>query len=254
VDLAKDPVEKAKLNKRYGEMIERARAKTDVETVLQKFKTACEHSVAVINFQLLRLHREIASETEVFETFYDLDKLRLREFSSVKYNWNKLRTQAEIELLGTHIHLDKLHYACLSIGGASLSNYGDCMIELAEPMIAHRASCFEGNSALVYAIMHSFADVLKSEWTDRAKLCEAVCGDRLGQSTKESEFPGILVFNGNTSEDDRFIEVHIFGPMTANTFRYVKIDATKHATTKHDVYREAIQEKLGGIQVEVIRK
>ena len=49
-----------------------------------------------------------------------------------------------------HHHIEKLHYACLSVGWDALTHYGDCIVKLDEQMIGHRASCFEGNTAVIF--------------------------------------------------------------------------------------------------------
>jgi hypothetical protein len=149
VDLAKAPGEKAKLQARYEATMTDAERRGCKDNV-NRFAAACTGAAAVFACSLLRLRRAIASGTEIYETYHDLERLRLRTSPPGDLNWTKLRPQAEIELLGSHEHLDKIHYACLSIDGAGLSSYGDCTVRLSERMIAHRASCFQGNTAVLY--------------------------------------------------------------------------------------------------------
>ena len=250
VDLSKDSAEKQKLESRYEAAIAKSKQR-GCEEIVNQFTTACNRAVAVFVCTLQRLHRGVASGTELYETYHQLEQLRLRTSTAGDYDWARLRPQAEIELLGSHEHLDKIHYACLSIDGCGLSSYGECVVQLAEPMIAHRASCFEGNSAVNFAVKHDFSAFLRCEWANRGTICAAVLADQVDQTTDESDFPGILIEVGPQSEDDRFIEVHIFGPMTAKTFQSVRIDATKHSR-RDKVYRDAIEEKLAGVPFEVI--
>ncbi len=250
VDLAKAPDEKAKLQARYGATLTDAEQRGCIDNVTG-FVSTCAGAAAVFACPLTRLHREVASETEIFETYYDLERLRLRTSRPDSLDWARLRPQAEIELLGSHDHLDKIHYACLSIDGSGLSSYGDCTVRLSEPMIAHRASCFQGNTAVLYHGQQDFSTLLRCEWTDRALICGAAFGNQIDCSTRENSYPEILVKPGATPEQDQFIEVHVFGPMTARTFDSVLVDTTSHSP-RQALLLEAIREKLAAVRVEVI--
>ena len=250
VDLAKDTVEKTKLETRYNSAVADIKSR-GCEAVADRFQECCGWSGAVFACNLQKLHRQVASGTDVFETYHDLEKLRLHVSSSTDFDWAKLRPQAEIELLGSQEHLDKIHYACLSLDGNGLSRYGDCLVQLAEPMIAHRASCFEGNTAIVFAQEHDFTLYLRAGWADRHRMCVAVFVGLLVPEMDEKLFPGIVIETGAQPEEDRFIEVHVFGAMTAKTFQSVRIDARKHGP-KESVLLKAIQEKLAGLPVEIV--
>ena len=117
-------------------------------------------------------------------------------------------------------------------------------------MVSHRVSCFEGNTAVIYSTDHDFSEFLRCEWDDRGRICVATFADRLSPSTRKSDFPAILVDLGDQSTEDRFIEVHVFGPMTAKTFQSVAIDGTNHSH-REKVLREAIKQKLSAVAVEV---
>ncbi len=250
VDLAKTSGEKAKLQARYEATMtdaERCGCKDNVN----KFTAACAGAAAVFACGLQRLHREVASGTDIYETYNHLQRLRLRTSPPETLDWARLRPQAEIELLGSHEHLDKIHYACLSIDGVGLNSYGDCTVRLSEPMIAHRASCFEGNTAVLYHTERSFSVLLRCEWNDRGLICTATFGDHIDCSTGENDYPGILLKVGAASEQDQFIEVHVFGPMTARTFESVRIDTTSHSR-RHTALLNAIREKLAAVDVEVM--
>ena len=251
VELAKDEIEKQKLAARHKEALERCRER-GCENVAIAFEAACDRTAAVFACPLHRLHREVCTGTEIYETYHDLERLRLRATAPGRFDWAEPRPQAEVELFGSAEHLEKIHYACLSIDKRGLTTYGDCTVCLAEPMIAHRASCFEGNSAVIYAEQNDFASFLRCEWSDRHTMCLATFDDRLTPATDERDFPNILVDAGTEAEDDLFIEVHVFGPMTSKTFESVQIDTTNH-THRDGVLRQAIEEKLVGVSIEVFR-
>ncbi|WP_237226380.1 hypothetical protein [Rubinisphaera sp. JC750] len=208
-----------------------------------QFYNAVASSHALFACSLQKLHREVASGTEVFETYYQIAELRVQVTAPAQLDWDKLRPQAEIELLGTHQNIDKLHYACLSLDWGSLTGYGDCVVKLKENMIRHRASCFQGNSAVIYFLESTFDDCLRSCWDDRGKIAAAVFANRLTPGVPDTKFSSLLVAPGKESVDDEFIEVHVFGPMTLRTFAAVNFTAND-AGKRKAIYRDAIIEKL----------
>ncbi len=221
------------------------------EAAARLFAVACQSSVAVFACPVLKLHRAIASTTDIFETYYDLERLKLRADTPANepFDWARLRPQAEIELLGDHHNIDKLHYACLSIDGHGLESYGDCIVQLATDMISHRASCFEGNTAVLFKKNHTFEKFLRSGWAERHKLCISMVEERLDPACKESDFPGTLIQIVGDPVQDKFVEVHVYGPMTARTFGVVRVNISKHRK-KERLLLQAIREKQPSLPIE----
>ncbi len=114
--------------------------------------------------------------------------LRIRSETPDGLNWEKLRPQAEIELLGSDQHKDLLSYSLLSIFGDGLSTYGECTILLRESMIAHRCSCFEENTAVFWKNNKGFPPGKRSDWDNRYKLCVAKLGGQIDKTTQSSRF------------------------------------------------------------------
>lgn len=239
--------EKRKLDERFDSQKQKCDA-DDRSDEFERFFTAVGSSHALFACPLQKLHREVASGTEVFETYYQLEELRLRATAHKDLDWDKLRPQAETELLGSHHNIEQLHYACLSLDWDSLTNYGECVVKLDDSMIGHRASCFEGNTAVIFFLQANFDECLRSCWEDRGKIAVAVFADRLTKGISDAEFPRILVAPGEDSVDDEFIEVHVFGRMTARSFAEVKFSASC-AGKRESVYRDAIIEKLDQVSV-----
>jgi hypothetical protein len=248
VDLANQPAERNKLTSRYEAALKFCDT-NGFSAVVRDFENACKTSKAVFSLPVQKLHREIASRSDIFETYYDLERLKNRTEDSFGLDWAKLRPQAEIELLGDHHNLDQLHYACLSIGDVAL-NYGDCIVTLASPMTAHRVSCFEGNTAVLYHQLRTFEGQVRSNWENRHEICVAMFAEDLLSVATQADFPTILVQKGKTPLEDRFVEVHLFGPITVRTFESVQIDRSKHSTSE-SVLADAIVDKLKASGVEV---
>jgi len=242
VRLAEKVGERQKLRDRYQKAQDDCR-KRGCEKSLGEFEKACRTSVAVFNCPTQKLFREIANGTDLFEPYHDLERLRLRSERPAGHDWQKLRPQAEVELLGSHQHLDKLHYAALSLDGAGLDSYGGCTVVLRDEMISHRASCFEGNSALIYEKMRDFTGILRSTWDERQTLCAAKVAEKLDKSVPVGNFPGMLLTAGISQDDDDFVEVHVFGTITAETFQSVSVDAASHLRQEKILWK-AVKEKL----------
>ena len=244
VRLANHKVERDKLEQRYQDAQVDAKGRGCSDQVAA-FEAECSTSKAVFRCELLRLHAEIASGTDLYKPFRDIERLRLRYERPAGFDWPKLRIQAERELLGKDEHLGNVHYACLSLNGEGIISYGDVTVALSEPMIAHRASCIEGNSAHLFAKHGSLARILRSNWEMRAKLCVAKVSSNISPDAKSDDFPGLVVKNGVLSNDDDFVEVIIFDTMTAATFEAVTIERSfLSQSNRNSVYWEAVNEKL----------
>ena len=230
VDMANLPEERTRLEQRVQNAESVCDAAGTID-VAEHFRNACNASQAVFACHIEKLHREIATGTELFEGYYELERLRLRAEAPKDFDWQKLRPQAEIELLGSEQHIlqnQQLHYACLTIAGEGLENYGECRVILADAMISHRASCFEGNTAVIYSKHGTFKDFLRSPWEDRGSLAFATFASTLDLSSTPGDFSRILVSSRATSADDKFVEVHVFGPITSHSFDQVQIDCKTH--------------------------
>lgn len=249
VDKAIAKAEQEKLADRYNAALNSCKAR-NTSSIVEDFERACKESKAVFSLSVQKLYREIANGTDIFETYYDLEKLKNRTESATGLDWAKLRPQAEIELLGDHSNLDKLHYASLSIDGVAL-NYGNCIVTLALSMTEHRISCFEGNTAVLYFEKRSFDELVRSDWGNRYAICVVMFAADLTEYSKPSDFPSVLVQRGKTSVEDKFVEVHLFGPLTVQAFESVHFDRGTY-TSQEESLADAIAEKLKEHNVEVI--
>jgi len=250
VDLANDPAERKKLRDKYVAALDDCNGKGTNE-IASHFEQACKRSKAVFALNVKKLHREIASITDIFETYYDLERLKNRTEDETGLDWARLRPQAEIELLGDHRNIDQIHYASLSLEGHFLEHYGDCVVTLSEPMIAHRASCFQGNTAVLYHQKRTFSELIRSGWENRHEICVAALASQLDSGSTPASFPAILVHPGTTSLEDRFVEVHVFGPMTVRTFESVCFNC-KEQSTRVAAFVDAIIDKLNANNVKVV--
>ena len=222
--------EQDKLDERYKEAIQSA-TQRNREDIVRDFENAIGASRAVINRFLGEVQRLATSDKELYTTYYELRGLRLPRGSSVPDgpNWDVLRAVADTALFGDE-NKKEIRFAALTLDDLGLQNYGECSLVLRDNMIAHRASVFEENSIL-FMIHHQIeigrSDNLpkgyRSTWDGRSKVCVAKLSSQITPTTQPDDFPKLLLQQGETSVDDKFVEVHIFGPMTIRTFAHVVI-------------------------------
>lgn len=220
---ANDAAERAILERRYqAAKSEAVTRKADAS--LQNFENAIADSKAVIARSESEVLRLANSNRQLYGTYYQLVDAGVRLPDGDE--WSVLRELADTVLFPGY--KKEMRFAALTLDGGGLSNYGSCSIVLRNEMISHRASVFEKNSALVVE-RHDIKIARKPElpkghratWDERAKLCIAKLSQKIDSTTRSDEYSGLLLKQGVTSEDDEFIEVHIWGPMTALTMEQV---------------------------------
>ncbi len=249
------PEETTALEHRYNTAMEQARL-TGSDTVLCDFEnTVLSDSKAVINRPLAEVTRLANSNKELYATFYQLTRSGIRLPSGDK--WDILRSTADDALFPGY--KDDIRFSALSLDGLGLFTYGECSVVLKDNMIAHRASVLEENSVMfmeTHNISMSQAHTLprgyRATWAERGKLCAIKATSDISPHTQRKHFAGILLRHGKTTADDKFVEVHIWGPISSHTFDRVIVKRPKGRANR--VTLKALQEDLAnsGIKVEVV--
>ncbi|HXU30658.1 MAG TPA: hypothetical protein VN851_08795 [Thermoanaerobaculia bacterium] len=217
------PEEKEALDRRYR------KAKMEAEgrgcrQVLTAFEAAVRGSQSVISRPLREADRLAVSERELYSTYYQQVHAEHRSPSSD--DWDRRRRIADEALFPGY--KESIRFAALTLDGEGVASYGGdepdgfCFLVLRSEMIAQRATVFEDNSTLVYERHGSpLPPGLRAAWEDRGKLAVAKLSDSFTADTLEERFPGILLQQASTSEGERFVEVHIWGPMSVRTVERV---------------------------------
>jgi len=240
VKAAQTPAEKDALEKRY-QKARRNGAARGADLEIENFEKATATSKAVLARPARELDRLAASPQELFSTYYKLLEAEVRLPHGNQ--WDLLRAIADEALFPGYKR--EIQFAALSLDGVGLSNYGECSFVLRDDMIAHRASAFEANSALLmkrkkYELPPGF----RATWEERAKLCVAKLAEKINSGAPESQFVGLLLQAGPTSQDDSFIEVHVWGPMSLWTVERVVLSASGRKS-----FRKALRDRLKAVGV-----
>jgi len=250
VRAAERKAEVAALNQRY----EGARADAlarGIDGPLQEFERAVLTASVSITRSIAELLRLASDDSELYASYYQLTEAGVKLPKGQK--WAALREVADGALF-TGYRKD-IKFAALTMDDRGLFNYGECSLFLRERMIAHRASAFEENSVLfvirkkiAMADAHDLPLGFRSTWEYRAKLCVAKLARRLESSSSSDDYPGLLMKQGETSEDDEFVEIHIWGPLTIRSIERVTVF---RKPTGSGALTNAIKEKLQNAGIEV---
>lgn len=185
------------------------------------------NSKAVISTNFNELERLAQADTNVFSTYYKRVQAGLQIPNGDK--WDVLRGVAEHAAFPGY--KNQIRFGALSLDGVGVKNYGECSMELKDMMVAHRTSLFEDNNVLftVYTQRAAMADAVNLEpghraaWDEREKLCIAKLAPRLNSGAKSEAFPQLVLEQGQTTSDDKFIETHIWGSLTIRSVACVRI-------------------------------
>ncbi len=245
---AEESDERAALDRRY-QAAKKDAINRKAERAVQEFENAMSESHAVIARSPSEVLRLASSARQLYATYYQMIEAELRLPDGDE--WDALREPADT-LLFPH-YKNQIRFGALSLDGVGLSRYGSCSIVLREGMIAHRASLFEENSA-VFVERHGMKKArtikgYRSTWNDRPKLCFAKLHDKVDSTTTLDKYSRILLSSGVKPEDDEFVEVHIWGPLSVLTMERVIVIAP-HASKRATIIR-AIKSKLAKHNVQV---
>lgn len=223
VRAAQTPPEQQALDRRHQAALQKAEAR-GAKTAVEDFESSVRASRAVMARSLRELDRLASSDQELVSTYYNL--LRAEARLPHGNEWDGLRGIADEALFPGY--KEHIRFAALSLDGAGLPHYGECSFVLRESMIAHRASVYEENSALSLK-KHQYKPPAgyRATWDNRGKLSVAKHGGEIEATTTPQEFARLLLASGAMPEEDRFVEVHIWGPISIRTVERVLAPSPK---------------------------
>lgn len=234
---AQDADEVAALQERYQEARRVAESRgTGTLRAVEVFEAEISNSRAVIARSAGEFQRLSTSDNEGYASYYELIEAGVRFPSDNK--WDAIRPLADEALFP--YYRDKIRFAALTMDGRGLPNFGECFLVLRTEMIAHRATVYEENSVLFFS-QHFKAGLneairlprgYRATWAERGKLCVAKLAGRIDGATPPGAYSGILLRQGSASEDDDFVEVHVWGPMTIRTVERVIFNKPTRRTAR----------------------
>lgn len=232
--------ERAALDSRYQAALRGAEGR-GCRKIAEEFEAEARRSKAVISRSLREAEILAGSDQDLYTTYYKkLDaEIRLPHGN----RWDRLRGLADEALFPNY--REQIRFGALSLDGTGIATYGDCTLVLRESMIAHRASVFEENSA-VFMERHGYAAPpgYRAEWAERARLSVAKLADEIDAATRPDQFPGLLLRSGPAPGEDRFIEVHIWGPISRRSLDGIQVQADQKLS---NAYVKALRDRLAEV-------
>jgi hypothetical protein len=222
---ADDIDERTALEDRYNAASEDAQTRGAAAN-LKDFEDAVARSIAVIARPDTVIHRLANNTRQLYSGYYKEIEAGLRLPDNDKWSVGRELTDS---LLFTE-YRQHIRFGALSLDGTGPSRFGPCSFELREHMIADRASVLEENS-VIFIERHDIkvspkAKVPKgyrASWMYRSKVCIAKLAARIDSTTGPNEYSGLLLKGAASPEDDEFVEVHIYGPITVLTMAKVTV-------------------------------
>jgi hypothetical protein len=249
--MASQAADVAALDDRVQKAEARASARGAAVNV-QDFSAALAGSKAVIARPRGELERLASNDNQIYATYYQLIEAEARVPDDDR--WDALRRVTDEALFPGQ--KEKIHFAALTLDAVGVLNYGACQMTLRTPMIAHRASVFEENT-VVFMEKHQVklteapaaAVGFRAPWADRAKVCVAKLADEIKPATTPAMHASLLVHQGATPAEDRFVEIHAWGPMTIRSFEHVVFLRSKDRKKLHKSDERALQAQLAKLGV-----
>ncbi len=245
VIVAGDSEEVSELDKRYHDAYKKTKLRQCDHILSDYEKTILENSKAAISRSLSEVERIAKSDNEIYVSYYKLIDAGLKLPSGSK--WDILRRSAEESLFPGY--RERIRFGSLSLTKEGSKNYGECSFVLRNEMIAHRASVFEENCVIFmkrHCILVSELDNLpkghRAIWNDRGKLAAVKAAGDMKPETDSDKYQEILLYNASDSKDDRFVEVHVSGPITARTMEHVTVTNPKRRQDK--IFLKSLEKKL----------
>ncbi len=202
-------------------------------------------SAAVIARSESELLRLAMSTKQLYATYYQQLEggVRLPDGDT----WDVVREIADTLLFPKY--KKEVRFGALSLDGIGLANYGSCSITLRNEMISHRTSVFEENSVLfmkhkkIRTSNPNLPKGFRATWNERAKLSIAKLAPSIDSTLVPNQYSKLLLTQGASSADDKFIEVHIWGPISVMSIEKVTVTA-REAGVKETILKAVTSELL----------
>lgn len=206
------------LQNRYAQALEAADSKGSRATVALFEQTVTADAALVTACSLEKVSQLVERKGSLFAVYANLVRARIRFPGDDRNNTDRLVAE-EATIPGNS---QSIHYAALSLGGLGLSNYGNYFLFWRIDRVAHRTSLLQGNCLTFRRKQGIDLDGplppgSRALWDERHLLAVAKCEHLLLAATAPEEFPEILITVAATSDDDDFIEAHIWGHLSSDS-------------------------------------
>jgi hypothetical protein len=236
VDAASDPGEVAALDVRYTSAIATVTANGTAPIAALLEDDTATRSRVVISRDSNEVYRLACGDNQLYATFYNLVEAGFRVPADSK--WDAIRPQIDAKMFPYyHAHI---RFGALTLDDKGLRHYGDSHLILKSDMIDYRTTACTENTAAFIERNGSVPPGHRATWPGRGRLAVAKLASVLTSSTNDSDFPALLKADGETPDDDVFIEAHVYGSISIRTVEKVSLTRTKMRSVKLSVLRDKL--------------
>jgi hypothetical protein len=237
VEAAAEAAEVAALDGRYNSAITLAIANgtAAIAEVLEREATA--RSRAVISRDSSEVYRLACGDDQLYTTYHKQKDAGSRVPTGSE--WDEIRPSVDARVFPDYD--EEVRFGALMLDETGLVHYGDCHLILKTNMVDFRTTAFtENTAAFVQKNKFMIPAGHRATWPQRGRLAVAKLVPGLTQSSTAADLPTMLKSDGPTSDDDSFLETHVYGSMSIRTVEQVTISRG----AKHAVRLPALREKL----------
>ena len=221
--------------------------------VLEDFRKAVRGSQAVFCRDISLVMKLVSSDSELYVSFYDQVSSGARRPEQTPMEAQ--RKHAEEFVFPNY--RERICFAALALDGRGVTRFGKCSVELRQAHIQERSTVFEENVVL-FCERHDLGMKrlkvplgYRAVWHQRDELAAAKLGARLTAQTAPQEFPEILSKGGADAATDRFVEVHIYGPIHRTNIARLSLAPPKRKADQALLRKMVSTLKAAGVIIEV---
>jgi len=213
-------IEQLALTTRYDAAIFQARARGAIDRVSAFEARIQTESHAVLSLDPDFLAFFLNQKNALYANYAMLVESEVRKAAALQDD--RRRRTVEAAMFGSISR--SISYAALALDGNGLSSYGLCSIRISEAVCIAAATLLEENS-YSFAVRHANDLVrgimppgYRAKWNDRHKLAVVKLANNISAGTGDNQFPRLLLEDDGDRTRDRFLEVHIYGPLDEQAF------------------------------------
>lgn len=236
--------ERSALDTRYKAAIVESNNRGNQDSVSLLEQKLTNTSGAVINLDVETAIQLMSSNRALYTTYEKL----LAGDARIAADFPNDRRRASIGGTFFGSKAAEIRYAALSLDGNGLVSYGKITLRLRDIAVQGRASLLECNT-YVFAERHRIIagdgppPGYQSDWTGRARLGVAKLASKLTSRMTDGQYAKLLLNSIGDRSTDEFIEVHIYGQISANAFESAVLP-TSGSTPTENANLDRLKEEL----------
>lgn len=229
VNILSDPYFQEELTKNYDQIVKDCNCNAITPDIIKEFEQIIiNDSNAVLNINS-KLLFQLVNYKEDYLPYQRAVREGKREIAEFEND----RKRCFIESAFYGIIGGELNYAALSLDDNGLLSYGNISVILHCHLIKNRTTVFIKNTFKLFdelvangwKISEPIPSGYSGTWNERGAIATIKHGKDLS-AIKKVDYVKLILKSTSDKDKDEFIELHIFNPITLDTFKRVKVHST----------------------------